>query len=211
MTALPLYHGIDLSDAHLAVPFKPARRILCVRPFEPIYRNDLVIEALSGLDLVGSGYEVLFSNGGSGIENVKSVIEGVLDPANARRVGLAGGMDHDQLLELMGDGGIYISMSSSDGTSTALLEAMCCGMFPILSDIPANREWLGEGGHGCKGILVTSALEARSALRWAMDNPGDRERTIRHNLPIVRNLADLDRNVGVLLGRMREVIEAGRH
>lgn len=43
---------------------------------------------------------------------------------------------------------IYISVSHSDGTPLSVLEAMACGTIPIVSDIPANREWISEGKNG---------------------------------------------------------------
>ena len=37
---------------------------------------------------------------------------------------------------------IYISIPISDGTSISLLEAMAYGCIPIVSDLPANKEWI---------------------------------------------------------------------
>ena len=39
---------------------------------------------------------------------------------------------------------LYISTSHSDGTSISLLEAMACGCPVLVSDIPGNREWVGD-------------------------------------------------------------------
>jgi glycosyltransferase involved in cell wall biosynthesis len=44
--------------------------------------------------------------------------------------------------------GIYISIPTSDATSVSLLEAMAYGCIPIVSDIPANREWITAGVNG---------------------------------------------------------------
>lgn len=42
----------------------------------------------------------------------------------------------------------FISIPTSDGTSISLLEAMAYGCIPVLSDIPANREWVKDGKNG---------------------------------------------------------------
>lgn len=42
----------------------------------------------------------------------------------------------------------YISIPTSDSTSVSLLEAMAYGCIPILSDIPANHEWIKDGVNG---------------------------------------------------------------
>jgi len=42
----------------------------------------------------------------------------------------------------------YISIPASDSTSVSLIEAMAFGCIPIVSDIPANREWIVDGVNG---------------------------------------------------------------
>ena len=42
----------------------------------------------------------------------------------------------------------YISIPSFDATSVSLLEAMMYGAIPIVSNIPANREWILDGVNG---------------------------------------------------------------
>ena len=42
----------------------------------------------------------------------------------------------------------YISIPDSDATSVSLLEAMQYGTIPIVSNIPANREWVLDGVNG---------------------------------------------------------------
>jgi glycosyltransferase involved in cell wall biosynthesis len=46
---------------------------------------------------------------------------------------------------------IWVSIPESDATSISLLEAMACGSIPVVSDLPANREWIQSG---VNGILV---------------------------------------------------------
>jgi glycosyltransferase involved in cell wall biosynthesis len=42
----------------------------------------------------------------------------------------------------------YLSIPASDATSVSLLEAMAHGCIPIVSDIPANHEWITEAVNG---------------------------------------------------------------
>jgi L-malate glycosyltransferase len=42
----------------------------------------------------------------------------------------------------------FISIPTSDSTSVSLLEAMAYGCIPIVSDIPANHEWVTDGSAG---------------------------------------------------------------
>ncbi len=50
---------------------------------------------------------------------------------------------------------IWVSIPESDATSISLLEAMACGCIPIVSDLPANREWIESGING----IVVEDLE----------------------------------------------------
>lgn len=60
---------------------------------------------------------------------------------------------------------IWISIPSSDGTAISLLEAMGYGCLPIVSDLPANREWIQDGVNGI--IMTNEGLE--NALQRALD------------------------------------------
>jgi len=59
-----------------------------------------------------------------------------------------GRLPHEKMAELLSQADIYVSTSLSDGTSVSLLEAMGSGAFPIVTDIPANREWIVDGRNG---------------------------------------------------------------
>ena len=43
---------------------------------------------------------------------------------------------------------LYISPSHVDGSSVSLMEALACGLPCLVSDIPANQEWVREGENG---------------------------------------------------------------
>ena len=46
---------------------------------------------------------------------------------------------------------IWVSVPNSDATSISLLEAMYCGCIPVVSNLPANLEWIQ---HNVNGIVV---------------------------------------------------------
>jgi glycosyltransferase involved in cell wall biosynthesis len=43
---------------------------------------------------------------------------------------------------------LYISPSHVDGSSVSLMEALACGLPCLVSDIPANKEWVFENDNG---------------------------------------------------------------
>jgi glycosyltransferase involved in cell wall biosynthesis len=60
---------------------------------------------------------------------------------------------------------IYISIPNSDGTAISLLEAMAYGAIPIVSDLPANREWIVDGENG----IILSNRNVEEALERALE------------------------------------------
>lgn len=57
-------------------------------------------------------------------------------------------LPHAEYLHSLSQYDIYVSASQSDSTSVALLEAMAAGLYPIVSDIEGNREWIRHGENG---------------------------------------------------------------
>jgi glycosyltransferase involved in cell wall biosynthesis len=74
---------------------------------------------------------------------------------------------------------------------------MACGLFPVVSDIPANREWIADGENG---FLVPArdpeALARAIAEAWR--NPELRALALRRNAQIVEARADWQRNMSVV-------------
>jgi glycosyltransferase involved in cell wall biosynthesis len=62
-----------------------------------------------------------------------------------RFVGL---VPHAEIAKYLAAADIYVSTCFVDTTSVSLLEAMACGLAPIVTDIPGNREWIANGENG---------------------------------------------------------------
>lgn len=59
-----------------------------------------------------------------------------------------GRVPHEEMPNLLSQADIYVSTSLYDGTSVSLLEALASGAFPVVTDIPSNREWIADGKNG---------------------------------------------------------------
>lgn len=192
--AHPLYHGIPI-PARPDVSGYPQKRFIVTRRFEPLYRNHLVIEAAAQFGLAQSDFELHFTAGGPLEPGAVALADRLLDTADRQRVHFWGGLPHQALLRLLGEGGVYVSMSNVDGTSTALLEAMVRGMVPVLSDIPANREWFAPEGRGAKGFLAASVEELSAAMRSSADVLDEWDGHAGRNHEIVARQADIETNM----------------
>lgn len=67
------------------------------------------------------------------------------DPRLAGRVHLLGKVTHAQVGRLMQAADVFVSGSHAEGSGYALLEALACGVTPVVTDIPSFRA-LTDGG-----------------------------------------------------------------
>jgi len=78
-------------------------------------------------------------------------------------------LSHDRLLELFSSARIYVGISSSDGISVSLQEAMVCGAFPIQTDTSCANEWIENGKTGFI-VKVDDLPGITQAIKTALEN-----------------------------------------
>jgi glycosyltransferase involved in cell wall biosynthesis len=124
-----------------------ARRftILSNRQLQTIYNISLLIRAIPIVLKEEPNAKFLIAGVGSERENLEKQVR---DLNISSSVQFLGWVIHEEMPKLLSRADIYISTSLDDGTSVSLLEAMACGAFPIVTDIPSNREWISEGENG---------------------------------------------------------------
>ena len=205
---MPLYHGIDCDQYNVGTGrvAGPSVKIIVLRSFEAIYDNATIVRAFAAALTKSQGHRIEFGAHGSLLNQARELWAAICPEGQEDAAAFRGGYGQSELLQMLREGDVYVSMSYADGTSTSLLEAMAAGLYPILSDIPANREWFVT--HGCIGKLVpvgdANALE--QALVTAMSAPYLRERAAAHNAAIVRRLADSKTSRDVLVAALRRVV-----
>jgi len=69
-------------------------------------------------------------------------------PEIAARVTLLGKLPHEEMEALYNSADLFISGSHKEGSGYAALEALACGVLPVLTDIPSFRALLGRGDIG---------------------------------------------------------------
>lgn len=91
------------------------------------------------------------------------------DPRLTGRVHLLGRVAHAQVERLMRAADVFVSASHAEGSGYALLEALACGLAPVVTDIPSFRA-LTDGGRvgslwprGDAAMLAGALVEVASA------------------------------------------------
>jgi glycosyltransferase involved in cell wall biosynthesis len=124
---------------------KRSYTVLSNRNLLPIYNVSLLIRAIP--IVLKEKPETKFLIAGDGSE--KEALEREVKNLNIHSsVMFLGRVPHEEMPDLLAHADIYVSTSLCDGTSVSLLEAMGSGVFPVVTDIPANKEWIINGENG---------------------------------------------------------------
>jgi glycosyltransferase involved in cell wall biosynthesis len=147
-----IFNGIDtqqfrpqMKDRDLKDWLGAAPLIISTRNLRRVYNVEMLIKVIPLV--LGEFPEAVFIIGGDGEQ--KSYLENL-----ARSLGISnsvkfvGWISHDELPKYLASSDIYVSTSLSDSTSLSLQEAMACELAPVVTDLPANREWIRDGENG---------------------------------------------------------------
>jgi len=95
---------------------------------------------------------LVIANEGEQKEKLKSLVKKL---GLAAQIEFVGFLTKDEQDTLYKKAQYYISIPSSDSTAVSLLEAMSFGCYPIVSNLPANREWILDE---CNGSFFTKNI-----------------------------------------------------
>jgi len=159
--------------------------ILSNRQLQPIYNISLLIRAIPIVLKEEPNARFIIAGIGSEREKLEKQVK---DLNISSDVQFLGWVTHEEMPKLLSQADIYISTSLDDGTSISLLEAMASGAFPIVTDIPSNREWISDGENG---FLVATDEERCLAekILGAMRNQDLRERSRDKNSCLIKEKA----------------------
>lgn len=122
-----------------------SRIVISTRALSPLYDVETLVRAIPlVLEEVPEARFVIIGEGKqkSYLENLVQSL-GIQDKAK-----FVGWISHDKLPHYLASSDVYVSTSLSDGTSESLLEAVACGLPPVVTDIAANQPWVTDGENG---------------------------------------------------------------
>ena len=160
--------------------------IICTRNFNEIYNVELLLRALPKVVRRNPGLKCALAGDGPRQESLQ---------AEAQQLGIGenlswlGWLSSSELARWLQRSKVYVSPTLSDGTSTALTEAMACGCFSIALDIPANRPWIQNGKTGLLAFAATPECLADAILK-ALDRTWTSRPLPKANSETIRERAD---------------------
>lgn len=168
--------------------------VIMNRNFKPVYNVAGFLRALELALKQRSDVRVLLGGSGSEEQRLREMV---------RHLGLEdviqflGQVSPARMAEYLVASDLYVSNSFSDGSSLSLLEAMSCGLPVVVTDVPANLEWVTPGDNGFVARRGDDAGLATTLLE-ALGDPERLHRMGARNLEIARARADWNRNFAIL-------------
>ncbi|MCI0531461.1 MAG: glycosyltransferase family 4 protein, partial [candidate division Zixibacteria bacterium] len=177
--------------------------IVSTRKFEPVYNLELLIDAIPEVVKKNGRVKFIIVGEGSQGEFLKRKIE---NEKCFAAVEFTGSLNRADLITLLKRSDIYVSTSLSDSTSVSLLEAMSCGLIPIVTGIPGNREWVNDGVNGyLTDTRQTSSLAEK--ILAVSENLKNLQPLVDRNQKLIEEKADYHFHLTQLRGKFTELID----
>jgi glycosyltransferase involved in cell wall biosynthesis len=119
--------------------------LFCNRAWEPRYGVDVLARAFVKVARQREDIRLILLGGGSQGATIRKILQ---SGGVEEYVTFGGQVSQTELPRWYHMADLYISPSHVDGSSVSLMEALACGLPCLVSDIPANKEWVTEDENG---------------------------------------------------------------
>jgi glycosyltransferase involved in cell wall biosynthesis len=206
-----LQWGVDLSDFNRIVGIDILRRyrgtadivFISNRRLRPLYNIDKIIKAFSIVLSNGPKCRLLVIGEDEEKQNLHDLVRGL---GIQDHVYFTGWLERIDLIQSLLCSDVFISIPSSDSTALSLLEAFSAKLPVIVTDLPANREWIEDRKNGFLIDPENLQMIADSMLELAFD-PVRRKRWGEHNRTIVEEKGNRNIEMKRLETWYRELLE----
>ncbi len=170
---------------------------IVTRALEPEYKHDVILKAFAILKKKNIPFTLRIVGDGSLLKTLQKQAK-ELNIEN--EVLFKGRTANERVAELLNQSNFYISMPTTEGVSASLFEAMACGCFPMVTDLPGNRVWINNHENG---ILIPSGNYKILAeeLQYTF------ERNLWRKAVVIRNRKFVEENANYSIN-MKKIAEA---
>jgi glycosyltransferase involved in cell wall biosynthesis len=178
-------------------------RLIVTRSLGVDYRHEVIIKAAAHLDAMGIPIQLTIVGDGP----LRARLEHLSKQLHlAHCVAFTGSVPNQQLPVLLKQSAFYLSMPVSEGVSSSLFEAMACGCYPIVTDLPGNRSWIRDGENG-RLIPVDDDKKLAAAIYEAVQIPDNIASACKLNRIFVEEHASFEANMQVIADRYHQLID----
>lgn len=201
---LVLPKGIDLNqfkNKNTANPDKISA--IVTRSLLPEYRHEVILKAFGILHQKGIDFSLTIIGNGRQIPLLKELVK---ELNIEDKVIFTGRMLNTALPKLLQQSNFYLSMPVTEGVSASLFEAMACGCYPVVSDIPGNQSWIRHRENG-QLIAVDDFEMLANEILWAFENIAIRNNAVLQNREFIEKHINYKTNMKIIADKYHELID----
>lgn len=170
-----------------------AKIILCPRGLKPIYQAQVVLEAIR---LSATQSDIFWVVWKGNYEIPGGMLEQIQSINSPNFIFIPETLSEERVQEYFALSDVLVSIPVYDGLSASVLQGLASGLFPILSDIPGNREFLQNGVQ----LNLLDKFDGQSLLdnvvSWcSISNRMEQMNRVNHNRNWVEKNADINYQV----------------
>jgi glycosyltransferase involved in cell wall biosynthesis len=176
--------------------------IITTRSLEPGYKYDDIIHAVHDLIDIMPGLKYQIAGEGQCRRHLEKIVQQVgLNP----HVEFLGYVPNVNLPDRLREADVYVSAYLEDGVSMSLLEAMACGLLPVVPDTEPNHMWIQDG---VNGLLFRPGdhVSLVQKLHEALSNPSLRKKAREHNIKFIHEKVNWHTNMRRIEARFLQII-----
>jgi glycosyltransferase involved in cell wall biosynthesis len=167
-----------------------APTVISIRSIKPVYNPLVIAEAIALARRAGPDCQFVVRTHNSDPELLAEFRRRLNAAGVSEAVTYVGDLSADHAIaEGYAAADIALSVPSSDGAPSSVLEAMACGAAPILSDVPSLHEWVSHEQEGLFVPVGDAEALATAILRLVRD-PALLSRLQAKSLATIRERAD---------------------
>ena len=164
---------------------------IVTRALQAEYQHDLILKAFSIVKQKNIPFELTIIGDGTELKKLK----GLAKELNIEdEVIFTGKIANNEIQKFLKQANFYISTPTTEGVSASLFEAMACGCFPIVSDLPGNRSWIQQKVNGIL-VNIENELNLAEELEWAFHNNDFTKKATSQNRKFVEENANYKINM----------------
>jgi glycosyltransferase involved in cell wall biosynthesis len=177
-------------------------KAIVTRSLLPEYKHDVILKAFAILKTQNIPFELTVVGDGIMQKSLKLLSKELQIENN---VIFTGRINNNDLPKLLQKSNIYISMPTTEGVSASLFEAMACGCFPVVTNLPGNKSWITQKKNG---ILIESENTKKLAeeIIWAFRNSEVRQKAVLENRKFVEENANYAINMKKIADKYHQLI-----
>lgn len=175
---------------------------IVTRSLEPEYRHTKILKAFAILKEKNIPFRLTIIGDGS----MRKTLEKLTVDLNIKQeVVFTGRVPNPEVAKMLQQANFYISLPSTEGVSASLFEAMACGCFPIVTDLPGNRNWINNQENGIL-IFKNNFKILAHELEYAWERNLWREAVTHKNRKFVEEHANYNINMNTIAQTYHELI-----